>query len=169
MTGQERREKILEVLEKAKEPISGSELAKQMKVSRQVIVQDIALLRAEQKEILATPRGYLLHLYQPQTARRVFMVCHDREGIQEELEIIVDLGGQVIDTIVEHPIYGELTARLMVENRKDVQDFIHQLDQYKTVPLLRLTHGVHFHTVEARDEKTLDLIESQLKQKKYLC
>ena len=57
----------------------------------------------------------------------------------------------------------------MVETRKDIQDFMHQLERHKTVPLLRLTHGVHFHTVEAKDEETLDLIEKELREKNYLC
>ncbi|NLP47069.1 MAG: transcription repressor NadR [Epulopiscium sp.] len=169
MTGQERRKKILEILKNTEKPISGSQLAKKMDVSRQVIVQDVALLRAERNEIIATPRGYLLSPYQSQKVRRVFMVCHDREGIQKELEIIIDYGGKVLDTIVEHPIYGELTPSLMVETRKDIQDFMHQLERHKTVPLLRLTHGVHFHTVEAKDEETLDLIEKELREKNYLC
>lgn len=158
----------MDLLKEASEPVSGSRLAKEMEVSRQVIVQDIALLRAEKEEILATPRGYLLHPYQSQIAKRVLMVCHDREGIQEELEIIVDLGGSAIDTIVEHPIYGDLTASLMVKSRRDVYDFVTKLEKYKTVPLLRLTHGVHFHTIEAKDEMTLDLIEKALEEKGFL-
>ena len=63
MEGKDRRERLIALLQQADTPISGTELAKQLGVSRQVIVQDVALLRAENCEILSTNKGYLL--YQP--------------------------------------------------------------------------------------------------------
>ena len=58
--GGKRRDGILSLLEESDTPLSGTELAHRFKVSRQVIVQDIALLRAEDKKILSTYRGYVL-------------------------------------------------------------------------------------------------------------
>ena len=46
MDGQTRREQILKMLEESEQPISGSTLAHQLGVSRQIIVGDVALLRA---------------------------------------------------------------------------------------------------------------------------
>ena len=109
MEGVERREKLIAILKNRKEePISGTELAKQLGVSRQVIVQDIALLRAVNKNILSTTKGYLLYYQEARKVNRCFMVKHSTDQIEEELCIIVDHGGKVLDVIVMHDIYGEL-------------------------------------------------------------
>lgn len=59
MAGEERRQEILKYIEESKKPVSGQKLAEIFHVSRQVIVQDIALLRAGDREILSTNRGYV--------------------------------------------------------------------------------------------------------------
>ena len=61
MDGKARRQEIIRLLSRTSGPISGSSLSGMLGVSRQVIVQDIALLRTEHP-ILATAQGYLLHV-----------------------------------------------------------------------------------------------------------
>jgi uncharacterized protein len=168
MEGQKRREKIVELLLKAKEPVSGSDLAKKLGVSRQVIVQDIALLRAVNKNILSTTRGYLIYLPEKQKATRCYMVKHTTEEIEDELCTIVDNGGKVLNVIVDHELYGQISADLIIKSRQDVYDFIKKFKLKNTVPLKELTDGVHLHTVEADSEEILDKIEMALRKKKYL-
>jgi transcriptional regulator of NAD metabolism len=168
MEGQERREKIIELLQTAKDPISGTELAKKLLVSRQVIVQDIALLRAVNKNILSTTKGYMIYLQEKQKVNRCFLVKHTTEEIEDELCTIVDNGGKVLDVIVAHDLYGEIAADLIIKNRQDVYDFVKKVKLKNTVPLKELTDGVHLHTVEADSEDILDNIEKALREKKYL-
>ena len=151
MTGEERRARIIEVLKSSEEPVSGAELAKRLGVSRQIIVQDIALLRAVNRNIISTTRGYLLYYQEIQKVNRCFLVRHTDDEIEDELCTIVDNGGKVMDVIVMHDIYGEITAGLIIKNRQDVYDFVEILKSQKTVPLKALTGGVHLHTVEADD------------------
>jgi transcriptional regulator of NAD metabolism len=117
MEGTERRSKIIELLKNSATPISGSELAKQLLVSRQVIVQDIALLRAVNKNILSTTKGYLLYYQEQQKVNRCFYVKHSTEQIKDELLTIVDYGGTVLDVIVSHEIYGSIEADLIIHSR----------------------------------------------------
>lgn len=168
MEGQERREHILQLLQTNSEPISGSQLAKQFGVSRQVIVQDIALLRAINKNILSTARGYLLYCRGTQKVNRCFPVWHNTSQISEELYCIVDLGGKVLDVIVSHPIYGTISADLLIHNRKEVDEFVNKVQEKCTVPLKELTKDYHFHTVEADSIEQLDAIELALKNAGYL-
>ena len=160
MDGQTRREQILKMLAESEQPLSGSALAQQLGVSRQIIVSDIALLRAANRDIMATARGYLL--YSPPVPRRsrCFMVSHTDEQMEDELNTIVDLGGRVLDVLIPHPIYGTC--------RQDVAAFMQRLQTCHTKPLCMLTDGVHYHTVEAADEEILDSIEKALFSKKYL-
>ncbi|OUP50705.1 transcription repressor NadR [Lachnoclostridium sp. An181] len=166
MTGEERRRGILVDIESAQLPISGSALAKKYKVSRQVIVQDIALLRAAKKEIIATTKGYMIK--EQEIAVRIFEVEHSDEEIEEELNAIVDLGGVVKDVSVTHEVYGFLQADLHVSSRRDVKMFLLDIRNGKSSPLKNLTSGMHCHTVEAKSEEILDLIENELKEKGYL-
>ena len=55
-----RRRAVAQILEEAEGPVSAAALARRFSVSRQIIVGDVALLRAGGADILATPRGYLL-------------------------------------------------------------------------------------------------------------
>lgn len=167
MDGQTRREKILEILEGARTPVSGSSLARMLGVSRQVIVQDIALLRTAHP-VLATAQGYLLYPEEGRKARRAFAVKHAQEAIEDELNTIVDAGGKNLTVSVEHDVYGQITADLVVANRKEVAEFCEKLANSSSGPLSVLTAGVHVHTVEAESEEVLDYIEEKLKEKKYL-
>ena len=169
MSGEKRRQELTELLKKSGRPISGSELARHFGVSRQVIVQDIALLRANDKNILSTNKGYLLYHPDHETGRkrRTMAVCHTDDQMQEELYLIVDNGGYVLDVVVEHEIYGQITADLILKNRRDVDEFIGKMNQIKDRPLKVLTGGTHFHTVEAESEEILDRIGEQLRKKGF--
>lgn len=166
MDGEKRRNKIITDLKKSDSPLSGSHFAKRYEVSRQVVVQDIALLRAAGFDIISTTKGYVVN--GPASFSRVFLVHHDDAQIRDELNTFVDLGGFVVDVIVEHPIYGTIRADLNMHSRKDVEKFMGKLQAGTATPLNHLTSGEHRHTVEAEDMDTLDLIEKELKSKGYL-
>lgn len=166
MDGEARRRRILQLLQASQKPISGGELAEQCQVSRQVIVQDIALLRAACQGILSTNRGYLM-AHAALECSRIFTVKHDSQAIEDELNLIVDYGGKVRDISVEHGIYGTLQAELSIGCRRDVETFLELLSQSSTPPLNELTDGIHSHLVSASTEQTLDLIEQQLIAKGY--
>ena len=168
MTGEERRTRIIEILRSSEEAVSGAELSKRLNVSRQVIVQDIALLRAVNRNIISTTKGYVLYYQEVQKVNRCFLVKHSDEEIEDELCTIVDNGGKVMDVIVMHDIYGEISTGLILKNRKDVYDFVEKRKGHKTIPLMELTGGIHLHTVEADSEMILDSIEKKLREKKYL-
>ncbi len=166
MNGSQRRKKIVTMLRQASKPLSGAALGKETGVSRQVVVQDIALLRTEGYEIVATARGYVLN--EPKHAVRVFKTCHTNEQTEEELTTIVDLGGSVLDVMVNHRVYGKVSAALNIRNRRDVQVFMNQLKTGKSTPLLNVTSGYHFHRVAAEREEILDEIEEALREKGFL-
>jgi transcriptional regulator of NAD metabolism len=163
--GPERRNCIKEILMNAEGPVTGSQLANRFKVSRQVIVQDIALLRASGQDILATPQGYLaVTAFTGTKILRTFAVKHDFEGLEKELYIFVDNGGKVLDVIVEHPLYGELKGMLMLSTRRDVEEFMKNLHSSNAQPLSLLTEGVHLHTIEADHPETMEMIERDLEK-----
>ncbi len=168
--GDIRRERILEILHGETQPVSGTELAGRLGVSRQVIVQDIALLRATDKNILSTNKGYILFAGKQDNGkkRRTYKVRHMDREIMDELCTVVDFGGKILDVVVEHDIYGQIAADLIINSRADAETFVRKVEQYKTNPLCRLTDGIHFHTVEAEDERILDCIGEELKKKGYL-
>lgn len=168
MLGNQRRQKILSLLESADAPLSGGALGKATGVSRQVVVQDIALLRTEGHEIISTARGYILPAEEKMVSRK-FKVCHTDDQMEEELNTIVDLGGAVQDVMVNHRTYGKVSAELQIRSRRDVQNFLEQIRSGKSTPLLRITSGYHFHTVNAESEEILDEIEEALKQKGFLA
>jgi uncharacterized protein len=166
MTGFERREVIRELLAGCKEPISGTSLAKRFAVSRQVIVQDIAILRAGGLEIMATSQGYCIPETFKQPDKIQFKVAcrHSAEDMEKELEIIVDHGGRILDVAVEHPVYGELQGRLMLSSRRDIKQFLQNIKQTCAEPLSVLTQGVHLHTIEVSDMETKKMIIDELNQ-----
>lgn len=170
MEGALRREKIIEILQRETAPVSGAELAGRTGVSRQVIVQDIALLRASYQNIISTNRGYLLYVetVRPKRYRRVVKVKHRKEDIVRELDCIVDAGGKVLNVLVEHEIYGTLSGDLVINSRADVRKFMHRVEACGTKPLTDLTEGIHFHTVEAEQEETLDAVERALAEEGFL-
>lgn len=170
MDGEQRRTLIMELLNTETEPISGAALAKRMGVSRQVIVQDIALLRTADKNILSTNKGYIIYGRQDGNLayKRVLAVKHTDEEMREELYCIVDAGAKVLDVIIEHNVYGQISADLFINNRRDVDDFMDKIQSNHVKPLKELTRDIHFHTIEAKDKETLDLVEHRLKEKQYL-
>jgi len=171
MDGEQRRDHILTLLQKNSQPIKGSELAELFGVSRQVIVQDIALLKANNKNILSTNKGYLLFHPKPESVKlkRTVYVTHTDQQIQDELYTIVDFGGTVLDVVIEHEIYGQITVDLLIKNRQDVDEFVGKITSVKDRPLKELTHNFHYHTIEAESENTLNLIEQSLREKGYIA
>lgn len=166
MTGAERRKKILAMMRQSAKPLSGGALGRETGVSRQVVVQDIALLRTEGHPIVATARGYILD--EPKRAERVIKVFHTNEQTEEELTMIVDLGGCIIDVMVNHRVYGKVSAPLNIKNRRDVQVFMNHLRTGKSTPLMNVTSGYHFHRISADQEEILDEIEEALREKHFL-
>nr|WP_330424632.1 transcription repressor NadR [Dorea formicigenerans] len=166
MTGSDRRQEILKNIKESDRPVSGSKLAKDYDVSRQVIVQDIALLRASGYDIISTNRGYVL---EGQTcAERVFKVRHTDEQLETELCTIVDLGGQVKNVMVNHKVYGHIEAELGITSRRKVKEFLEDIESGKSTPLKNITSDYHYHTVTADSEETLGLIEEELRKLGFL-
>ena len=132
-------------------------------------VQDVAILRAAGYDIIATPQGYLIpRAGQTQRITRVVAVKHSRDEIEDELTTIVDLGGRILDVIIEHPVYGEFKGRLMTSSRSDVRTYLKTMEREEAKPLSSLTEGVHLHTIEADSVPILDRIEKALREKGYL-
>lgn len=168
MDGNTRRKKIIEILEGRKKAISGGDIAQMLGVSRQVIVQDMALLRASDYDIISTTRGYLLSQTSQPKFRRIIHVKHSTEDIENELNLIVDNGAEVLDVHVVHEIYGQIVTDLIIRNRSDVADFVKKVKEKKIVPLKELTAGTHHHTIEAESEEILDRVEDALRKNNYL-
>lgn len=167
MKGNERRMMIYQTLKASGSPVSGNGFAKQFGVSRQVIVQDIALLRAEGNDIISTNTGYLLseHL----RASRVFKVYHTEEDIETELNLFVDLGGKVKDVFVSHKSYGIIHADLNLGSRADVANYLATIQSGKSSPLMNITSGYHYHTVLAENNLILDAIQDKLQKYGFLA
>jgi transcriptional regulator of NAD metabolism len=144
-----RRRRILEWMRTHRSPVHGGDLARHFRVSRQCLVQDVALLRAGGHEILGTPRGYRLPDAAPRAFKAILACKHEPERTEEELNILADHGVKILDVIVEHPLYGEIRGSLMIESRADVQDFLKKARSSHASLLSSLTGGVHLHTVEA--------------------
>ncbi|MBM7644707.1 transcriptional regulator of NAD metabolism [Scopulibacillus daqui] len=165
--GETRRSFILKQLKESPNPVTGSHLAKLANVSRQVIVQDISLLKARNHPIMATAQGYI-YMDKQQSISRIIACQHSREETENELNIIVDHGVTVKNVIVEHPVYGEITASLMIKNRHDVKNFIENIKKMNASLLLSLTGGPHLHTIEADSEKLIDDAIMSLEKAGYL-
>ncbi len=168
MTSEERRVKIEEILNNNTEAITASALAKEFSVSRQVIVGDIALLRAGGLSISATPRGYLLDKEDEDECVFTIACKHEDEHMTKELYSIVDNGGIVHDVKVEHPIYGEIIGELHLKSRYDVDLFLKKVEDNTVQPLMRLTGGIHLHTIRCKEEETKKRIIEVLKKQKIL-
>lgn len=160
MNGETRRSEILKVLSSSEKAVSATALAEKFGVSRQVIVQDIALLRASGNDIISLARGYRIE--KPTSCRRVFKVCHSSDDVERELNLITDMGGYVVDVFIYHRMYGTVRASLNIKSRRDVRNFVSDLNSGKSSPLSSATSGYHYHTVEAETEQILDAIASEL-------
>lgn len=170
LLGQERRNKILSLLKNSQGPITGTDLAKMANVSRQVIVNDINLLKAKNEPIIATNQGYLYlkNNNENQWFEKKIVCFHTKEQAEDELLTMVDCGVTVKNVIIEHPIYGEITANMMFSNRIDVMNFIKQVNEINASFLSQLTDGTHLHVISAPTEEQVQLAEERLRQKGYL-
>lgn len=169
MDGSLRRIKVLRMIKASDRALSASLLAKELGVSRQVIVGDIALLRAEGKEIIATARGYMIDNVAPKNQYTRKIACqHTPEQTIDELYLLIDLGARVNDVIIEHEVYGELTGNLGIESRADVDLFIQKLEASQSRLLSELTMGIHLHTVSCRNKEHFDDVMKAMRKAGYL-
>jgi transcriptional regulator of NAD metabolism len=169
MEAKERRQHIISLLKSTGKPLTGTALAKELGVSRQVIVGDVAILRASGAEIYATPQGYvILPVTASGTVTARFACSHSVDRMEEELAIIVDNGGRVLDVSVEHPVYGEIKASLILASRYDLAEFLHKSAKSGAIPLSVVTGGVHLHTVEAPTTDILHKIAAELRALRIL-
>ena len=157
MNSVERREDIVLVLTNSDKALKGTQLAQKYGVTRQIIVKDIAILRANGKDIIATPEGYIIGK-QDDRIKRIIAVSHNDSGLSEELNIVIKYGGIVEDVIVEHPLYGEIKGMLMIKNLNDLEKFLDRYKKQDAKLLSLLTNGVHIHTISADSEENMNLI-----------
>ena len=168
MTTAQRREEILTLLNQADAPIAAKDLAARFGVSRQVIVQDLAVIRASRPNIISTNRGYILQ-QQETGCLREFKVRHTPEQAGQELNLIVDHGGRVKNISISHRVYGRITAEMDIRSRQDVQEFLQALAGGASTVLSTATDGYHYHLVEAATPDRLDLIGQALKDADFLA
>ena len=167
MKGEESRNKLLDILSSSNSPVSGGTLSKKLDVSRQIIVQDISLLRANGATIFSTNKGYLLQ--EEKKYSRVFKVYHSDDQVEEELSTIVDAGGQIRDVFVYHKVYGVLKADMGIKSRRDIRSYMEEISSGKSSLLKNVTSGYHYHTIDAESEEILDAIQAELQQKGFLA
>lgn len=167
MSGEERRGKIIQALKNSDKAVSATTLAKKFDVSRQIIVQDVALLRANGKNIFSTNRGYLIQ--EDEETTRVFKVQHEDDEVEKELTTIVDLGGTVEDVFVYHKVYGVLRAEMNIKSRMDIRNYMEEIRSGKSSLLKNVTSGYHYHTVRAERVEILDMIQEELQKKGLLA
>lgn len=167
MKAEERRKKLVNTLASAQKAVSGGELSKLFGVSRQIIVQDISMLKASGYDILSTHSGYVMN--SSPLIERIFKVHHTTERTEEELNLIVDLGGTVVDVFVWHKVYGRIVASLNIFSREHVKKFIEGVRSGKSVELMSITGGYHYHTVRAESKEVLDRIEKALNDGNYIA
>ena len=163
----ERRKAIITLLLSTKEPVPGGELSRRFGVSRQIIVQDVAVLKGEGCEIISTSQGYILQ--RSPLCERVFKVRHTTHQTEDELSCVVDLGGTVVDVFVWHKVYGRISAELNIATADHIRRFIEGVRTGKSTELMNVTGGYHYHTVRADSEEILDRIESELKARDYIA
>lgn len=163
LKGEVRRTEILNQLQTHDQAISASQLAKEFGVSRQIIVGDVALLRASGTDILATGKGYLLKREEKGILKKI--ACqHTLAQTKDELEIIVKNGGEIIDVLVEHPLYGELKGGLYIKTLQDIHNFLEDIKKPQILLLSSLTNGIHLHTILVPSEVEFAKIHQQLKE-----
>jgi len=166
MKSDDRRKRIIEILMAGNGAVKGETLSDTLAVSRQTIVHDISLLKAEGYEIIPTSNGYVLGA--TPYKERVFKLRHTTEQTPDELGCIISLGGLVMDVFVCHKVYGKLSAKLSIFNQEDIDHFIEGVRSGKSTELMNVTGGYHHHTVRADSEAVLDKIETALRERGYL-
>lgn len=166
MKAEERRKELAAIIMSENKPVSGSTLAQRLSVSRQIIVQDIAILKSSGYDILSTHQGYIIN--SSPLAERVFKIRHTSEQTEDELTTIVELGGTVVDVFVWHKVYGKIRADLNIFSKLSIENFIAGIKSGKSTELMHITDGYHYHTVRADSEAALDKIEAVLNEKGYI-
>lgn len=167
MSGENRRNKIIQIISSADNPVSGHKLSDALGVSRQVIVQDIAILRANGHSIISTHTGYMIGV--ENNYAKVFKTCHTDDGVEKELSIIVDLGGHVKDVFVYHKAYGVLRADINIKSRRDIKRYMQDIETGNSNYLNNITSGYHYHTIIAESEEILELIKQELEKEGFLA
>ena len=168
MKNEQRRKGILKKLKACNEPVSANVFADMFSVTRQIIVADIALLRAAGYPIRAEHKGYVLEKVEKNEITRRIVVKHGGDEVKSELYAVVDNGARIVDVIVEHSIYGKLSAELNLSSRYDVDKFLQKVADAGATPLSDLTEGVHIHTISLKDAESFDRIVEQLNELKIL-
>ncbi len=166
MDGETRRSRIIDIIRKSDNPVSGTSLAKELNVSRQVIVTDVALIRANGVAITSTNRGYVIN--SENRCKRIIKCRHTDDEILDELFTIVDNGGCADNIIINHRYYNRLEAPLNVSSRRGAKEFMEAIESGKSKSLSSATSGYHYHVISADSEETLDVIVEELKEKGYL-
>ena len=167
MASTKRREDIIRLLMTSNLPIKGTDLAKKFGVTRQIIVKDIAILRASGNSIIATPDGYIYNAINNKI-KSIIAVNHTINETISELETVVKYGGTIEDVIIEHSLYGEIRGNLMIKNLYDLNKFQDEFNNKNVKPLSNLTNGIHLHTISADREEDIESIKLELKQKGFL-
>lgn len=167
MNSIERRDCIINLLLESSAPLKGSFIANKYSVTRQVIVKDIAILRAKGENIIATPDGYIINANENKV-KAIIAVTHNEDEMFDELNIVIKYGGTIEDVIVEHPLYGEIKGMLMIKNYNELNKFIQKYQDQKAKLLSALTNGVHLHTIAAESDEDISLIISELKKRNFI-
>ena len=157
---EEREKRIIEILESSETLVRGTYVAEHYDVSRQVIVQDIAILKARNIDIISTNRGYRLL---SKGIKKIIKVKHDDSEIRNELNAIVDLGASVEDVFVIHKTYGEIRVKLDIKSRRDVDLLVENINSKLSKPLKNLTNNYHYHTIIVENENIFKEVEDKLK------
>ena len=157
---EEREKRIIEILESSETLVSGTYLAELFDVSRQVIVQDIAILKARNIDIISTNRGYRLL---SKGIKKIIKVKHDDSEIRKELNAIVDLGASIEDVFVIHKTYGEIRVKLDIKSRRDVDLLVENINSKLSKPLKNLTNNYHYHTIIVENENIFKEVKDKLK------
>lgn len=167
MKAQDRRKAIVNLLLSSTDAVSGGKLSEEFGVSRQIIVQDITVLKGLGYDILSTHYGYIMQ--SSPLKERVFKLRHTTDQTEDELELIVKLGGTVVDVFVWHKVYGKMTAPLNIFSDLQVKQFIEGVRTGKSTELMNITGGYHYHTVRAESDTILDKIYAALKERGYIA
>ncbi len=166
MKAADRRKAIVNLLLSSTEAVSGGKLSEEFGVSRQIIVQDITVLKGSGYDILSTHNGYIIQ--KSPLKERVFKVYHTTEETEDELNTIVNLGGTVVDVFVWHKVYGKIAAPLNIFSSLHIKQFIEGVRSGKSTELMNITGGYHYHTIRADSEEILDRIRNSLEAHGYI-
>ncbi len=173
MEAKKRREELLKLLQMDIKPMSASNIAERFGVSRQIIVGDVALLRAAGQDIVATQSGYILNRPKGEGADvdsdTYILACkHDKAFLEEELYAIVDNGGVLLNVSVDHVLYGSITKQLNISSRFEADEFVKRVVVTGASLLCSMTDGAHLHTIRCADPEAYRRILTRLKDKGIL-